>query len=380
MKTLSYEVIVNIAKFLSPPDLKSLSFCSKTYMPLCKDDFLFRILYERDFRKYAKDFFPLLANISSWKNLYTVLYVNKNHMIRVMKSHYGYKMVHVKNKKIFLVTINGEHDETEFPQTYLDHGYHEDSIIDSRKWLRFNPDLSKVLSIRHMNLAHQVYKLDQELGRRGDSPYLKGPPDGENIRFLSEGLAFWNEKTEAYNLVYPYSSIKEIFEECRDETTYSHNVKMEELREYFQQIISLTYNVQYNDAVAVVEESVLKNLFLEYDYDPFEHLCVGNTLSITCNRSPKWTYTDNMCIFHSNDYNSKKQEHIEINCKQAMVERGFCKEHNTAKNHHMKKYHRKQRQKLRNIEYINYESKSLPEFLKVKDFTLTQVTCEVLPI
>ena len=65
MKTLSYEMIVNVAKFLEMKDLVSFSSCGKAYMELCRDDFLYRILYGRDFAKYCPQFSPVLENISS---------------------------------------------------------------------------------------------------------------------------------------------------------------------------------------------------------------------------------------------------------------------------------------------------------------------------
>lgn len=95
MKSLPYETIVNIARFLPVVDVVCLSSCGKAFGDLCRDDFLFHILYERDYKKYAENFSPVPEDISSWKKLYTILHINKEYMINTMRKYYGFK-VHIE--------------------------------------------------------------------------------------------------------------------------------------------------------------------------------------------------------------------------------------------------------------------------------------------
>lgn len=397
MRTLSYEIIVNIARFLEPKDLRSFSFSGRTYMPLCKDEYLFRMLYDRDYRKYCKEYNPLLESISSWKKLYTTLHVNKTHMIITMQKYFGYKKEEPNiRKSLFHVTASSSIDDTERPNTFVDFGYQEEQIIETnKKTLRFKPDSTRVLAIRHMNLAHQVYKVDQELGRRGEMAYTTGPPDEDHLRFLKEGICLWNEKTETYHMIYPYQAYKILFEECKSQVIHEHTARMDELRDFFQQIISITYKIskkeeekgvikeqeekgEIKEETVYVEESMFKNLFHECDLDVFEHLCAEGVLQVTCARKPKWTYSSDMCIYSADEYDQKQQKHTEINCKNKAVSKGYCEKHDKPHPPHLQKHHRKQREKLRNSEYANYIEKLLPKTLILKEVILSQLSYNVI--
>lgn len=398
MRTLSYEVVINIARFLEPKDLRSLSFSGRAYMPICRDEYLFRMLYDRDYKKYCQDFSPLLENISSWKKLYTTLHINKIQMIVTMQKYFGFKKDDTINrKKIFYVTTNGIIEDRDGSHTFVDYGYQEEHIVETgKKTLRFNPDMNKVLAIRHMNLAHQVFKVDQELGRRGDTPYMKGPPGDEHIRFLEEGVCLWREKDETYRLIYPYQAIKLIFEECKFAVTNQYMSKVESLREFFQQIISISYKISKknmkeiikgenmkegkgeSEEIICVGENLFRGLFEEYDLHVFEHTCDEGILQVTCSRKPRWTYNMDMCVYSAHEYDQKQQKHVEINCKNKSVKKGYCEEHTKPYGHSLQKYHRKQREKLRNEEYINYIEKPLPKILTLKEAILTQHTYTIL--
>lgn len=92
-------------------------------------------------------------------------------------------------------------------------------VLTDRKTLRFGPSTGKVLALRHVNLPRQVYKF----GKRIRIPYGKCSPQRE-LRFLEEGVCLWNEKTETYRLIYPFDSIRSIFNECKQETTTQYEL------------------------------------------------------------------------------------------------------------------------------------------------------------
>ena len=377
MKTLSYEMIVNVAKFLEMRDLVSFSSCGKTYMELCRDDFLYRILYGRDFAKYCLQFSPVLENISSWKKLYSILWINKRYMVQVMEKHFGLRKEPIKhNKNILTATLNENDDDPEMITTYVFFGYIEiPLVLGNKKKLKFTPDVGQILGLRHLNLAHQVYKLDQELGRRTENPYLKGPPQGEHMRFLEEGVSFWNEKKEMYCLVYPFPAIRAIFDECKAQVTFQYENKLEDQRLLLSQVLSFTYSLEKEEGIEVDEIS-LKNFFKNYDLEVTEHVLVTNTLYVTCNRKPNWSYTDDMCIFHSNTYDAKIGKAIEFICKEkATPGKEYCPSHKTPTHHvYLRKSHRRHRSKLRNEEYINYLPKILPTSFSIDGIHFSQTS------
>ena len=402
MRNISYEIIVNIAKFLCPKDIVSFSHCGKNYMNLCRDDFLFRILYFRDFEKYCKEFIPKYEYIISWKKLYTILYVNREIMLSEMREYYHLEKISsssgTKKDKLF-VTVNDIQHDSDISSTFVDYGYSEESLIETnKKTLRFKPNTEQILKISHMNLAHQIYKIDNELGRRAlDDPYIKGPPQDVHYRFLYEGVCFWHKNSEMYHLVYPKDAFSTIFKECEERVIDVYLEKLNEINDFLQQIVSLTYTIETksenlleiekdiekretkseNLGEIIITDEELNKLFQPYDLSAFEFLCKENILYVTCNRFPDWKYKPNMCIFHSREYDQNTKKIVETNCKNLATRKEFCEEHKVD-HYYIKKQHRKIRQKLCNEEYINYKEKILPKTLQYKNIIFTEKNCEIM--
>lgn len=344
---LPYEMTLNVCKFLAMPDIRALSLTSSGLSRVRSDESLFQKLYQRDFAYLVRptteaEMATIVANTKpkyqmhmqkrlqetnitqeeakrllnfsqtpswssegrTWKALYTVLYNTRRTMLSHMRTKLALQKhpLQLHGGQCFMSytrDLPDESIEVAF-STFI-------SRLPLAHSLKFTPDYYFVLpqvKAKHLDLAHQIFCINNELGRRDedDPDRASQIPQSGTFCCVSEGLVWWNIESQKYELVYPISSLRPIFYQCKEQALQESRVKSEIIKAVLGQKVVITYEIHNSDLFHQGVDHVLSEIQCWLDdceVTTEDFTLEGQHLSLTCSRAPKWKYKDGQCVSSS---------------------------------------------------------------------------------
>jgi hypothetical protein len=289
MDCLPDDIILHIAGFFYPIELKNLMLVNRQFRDLIDSERFFCMLYWREVKLWDETWKFSLPEEWTWKKVYLWLFKIKRQMISAMYAHMGliYKYeFRPDNQSICFPTSSENIDDLDlkekgkiiiFPMRIV-YGFNDRS--------EFQPDFSSIFTIEDMNYFYKTGKCKGFRVGRYNADKL-----ARKKILLREGICIWNGQN--YNPIFSIDGLRQIFFWYRILIRDEYEMKLEKAMSLLNEEYTLEYDCKeitlhnYGKLQKVIAEK-----FLEKELKLMIHGFGWKGLSVMVCRYPKCLLLD----------------------------------------------------------------------------------------